>query len=811
MKRLFLLFALTFFPLSAFAAATSGDGTPTNACAFGDTYTQLDNANRPWTCINYLGIPVWAPNSSLFYNPNPVGGNGINPGGTLTQAQLTALLANATINGSLYVQDPTTSSSQQVVTAHYLAAQLNTLTLASRGPGIYIGAGVPNASAYNVGDLYLNSSANYELYGPKQATGTIWPDNGPLQTTSTTGTNGSTPILTTGNVTAVANGQLPTFDVRNTGGSTYALDLGLPLGPTGATGPAPTMTGGTVTTLATGAQPTVSVSATGPGAYAINLGLPPGTQGPAGPAPAISIGTVTTAPAGGNPSATLTLIGQNSYALNLVLPSGTGTTSGGGSGGGGGITPINGGGTDPGSGIGTVAESGVMTDNSFSFKTCYVGSSVCSGGVGSAAPAAPPTHIFGEASPSASTGTANAVGTYTLQSASQGSFVDALWTTSGGGLGSTDKTWTNAYRSLYFQTAFAAGQTHIELDTYYFDGTWDWMLGLQCNATNNLVQYANQKTTWANTSIPCSGWRDGKYHHLEITYHRGLDSDTSCSGAPCEYWDTLTLDGGNVYALGVSLPATSTTWAGSGGQTQLDFDATTASSADPATDIFYEDTDLVQFGSATANGGGGTNPGGGAPVSGGNLDNFTFDTGTPASVGLTAVGSPVYGDTTHPHTTPGDALFPAGNNYYTDVLSAPTQTIYSAQYVWVSSLGTNSMGILRYYNGSSELWVWYISPTGYLTYYNEAAAASVTVSTAAMSTGAYHLVETYTNINPTTGNVIVKIDGATVYTSANTLNTGNSTITSVWFGSVGSTAPTGWGNTYMDNVGFSSNAWIGPS
>ena len=49
-----------------------------------------------------------------------------------------------------------------------------------------------------------------------------------------------------------------------------------------------------------------------------------------------------------------------------------------------------------------------------------------------------------------------------------------------------------------------------------------------------------------------------------------------------------------------------------------------------------------------------------------------------------------------------------------------------------------------------------------------------------------------------------------MYTSAASLNTGTSTIDTVWFGQIGNTAPVGWGTTYKDNVDFSSVSWIGP-
>jgi hypothetical protein len=221
------------------------------------------------------------------------------------------------------------------------------------------------------------------------------------------------------------------------------------------------------------------------------------------------------------------------------------------------------------------------------------------------------------------------------------------------------------------------------------------------------------------------------------------------------------------------------------------------------------DTDTVIAGAAADQGT--TNPGGngGGTAGTGELDSFNFDSGTPTGWGLTAVGSPAT-STTNAHSAPNSIAFPTGNNYYTDVLSSPTSVLYTRQYIYVSTLSsTGALGILRFYHGGAEVWVYYLAQTsGTITGFNQ--ATTVQAGAGNCTAGSIHLVETYTKISPTAGQYIIKLDGATTYTSASNLNTGSTTIDTVWFGSIGNTAPTGWGTTYMDNVDFSATGWIGP-
>jgi hypothetical protein len=485
---------------------------------------------------------------------------------------------------------------------------------------------------------------------------------------------------------------------------------------------------------------------------------------------------------------------------SYVIGAGTGGTGGTG----------GGTGTDPGTNIGTVARTGILTNGSIPFKTCYVGSSVCSGGVGSQAPSSPPQRTAGLSTPNASTGTANAVASMSVSTpAPQPTFTAALWTTTGGGIG-TDSTSTNWYRDFYVKTAMPAGHTHFEFDTYAFDDGWDWMWGTQCNNTSNLIQYDNQLPSWITIQVPCSALYDGNWHHIKQTFHRTLAADRSCNngGSPCQTWDTITIDG-TVYAIGKTEAATSSSWTGSGGQIQMDTEPVTASSGSPATATVYIDTDIVSAGSAPSGTQGAGGAGGGTTAGTGDLDSFNFDSGTLAGMGLTAVGSCSI-STTNAHSAPNSMACPAGLNYVKDTLSMTGNIIYTRQYLFLPQLGTSVATFLRLYNTNAEIFNFYIQTNGNISAFDNATSTSLPAYGGTLTTGVTHLIETYTKISATAGQVIFKLDGTTTYTSATNLNTGTAAINTVWFGQIGDTTPTGWGTWYMDNVDFDNSGWIGP-
>jgi hypothetical protein len=464
--------------------------------------------------------------------------------------------------------------------------------------------------------------------------------------------------------------------------------------------------------------------------------------------------------------------------------------------------------TPTGTGIGTIIAQGYLTDGSVAYKTCsaYPGA-VCSGGVGATVPSSTPTHTFGLNTPSASTGLSNKVGNFHLETATaKPAFTEALWTTTGGGIG-VNATATNFYVGGWMKVNYAAGQSRIEFDPYAFDSGWDWMFGTQCNHDNNLIQTANQTSSWTSTSAPCAKLYDGNYHHVEMQLHRTLSTDTSCSGAPCAVWDAIGIDS-TWYALNVKMPATTSTWTGSGWQFQIDGSPTAASTSTPATYDLWVDS--AQFIAGTAGTSGTTSPGGGgtASTSGtGDLDSFNFDSGTTIPSGLTAVGSPVI-VTTQEHSSPNSAHFPSGLNYFTNTIN-PSSTIYSRQYIYINTASSSiPCTFLRYYHGGTLLWNYFFDTSRHLSYFDQASGADVVVYSTAFPMSGWHYIETYTKIDSSVGHVTVKVDGAQIYDSGS-INTGSTTVDTTWTGNIGNSAPTGW-DTYEDNVDFDDTAFIGP-
>jgi hypothetical protein len=465
--------------------------------------------------------------------------------------------------------------------------------------------------------------------------------------------------------------------------------------------------------------------------------------------------------------------------------------------------------TPTGTNIATIIDQGYLTDGSIADKTCSAfPGAVCSGGVGATVPSSNPTHTLGLNTPSANTGLSNKVGNFHLETATPGAnntvFTEALWTTTGGGVG-VNATATNFYVSGWLKVAYAAGHSRIEFDPYAFDTNLDWMFGTQCNGDNNLIQTANQSSSWTSTTAQCGRLYDGNFHHVEMTMHRTLAADTSCSGSPCQFWDAIGIDGAWT-ALNVKMAATSAPgWSGSGWQFQIDGAPTSASTATPATYDLWVDSAQFIAGTATSTG----SPGGSGSVTSGtgDLDSFNFDGGTTIPAGLTAVGSPVI-SATQSHSSPNSAHFTSGLNYFTNAIN-PSSTVYSRQYVYVNTENSAmACTFLRYYHSGAEMFVYYFSTSGTVSYFDQASGASVTAGPGPLTTGAWHLIETYTKIDPSVGHVTVKIDGTQTYDSG-PINTGTTTVDTTWFGNVGNTAPTGW-DTFQDNVDFDDTSWVGP-
>ncbi len=251
-------------------------------------------------------------------------------------------------------------------------------------------------------------------------------------------------------------------------------------------------------------------------------------------------------------------------------------------------------GSTPQTGTPTYLFTGVISGSSAYWgKTCYIGSPQCSGGVGTTAPEGTPTETFGLNTPSASTGTSNAVAHFSFEDPNLGSYTQVLWT-SLNGASTTSGSALYITADFWEQSVFAAGKTNLEFDQFLSASGWLYMFGTQCSGANGyVIQYDNETHGWVSTGISCSGMVDGNYHHIVAKYHRDPNTSTACSGAPCEYWDSIQIDS-TVYTINATLPATSTTWGEIlASQFQVDGDPTSASSGTPALYDLYIDTDTL--------------------------------------------------------------------------------------------------------------------------------------------------------------------------------------------------------------------------
>jgi hypothetical protein len=224
-------------------------------------------------------------------------------------------------------------------------------------------------------------------------------------------------------------------------------------------------------------------------------------------------------------------------------------------------------------------------------KVCYVGSAQCSGGVGSHAPLAAPTQSFGLSAPNAGTAISNAVAHFQMVDPNQDVYTEVLYVNTIG----KAKQALNFTRDFYEKFLPPPGTTNLEWDVYQFDQAigQDMMLGTQCNGHNHLIQYDNQGHGWVDTSLSCATMMDGNWHHVHEAFHRDPASSTACNGMPCEHWDTMQIDDGQVQNLTATLPVTRTHWSTFGAQWQIDARPASASKSRPAVYDLYVDSDTV--------------------------------------------------------------------------------------------------------------------------------------------------------------------------------------------------------------------------
>jgi len=121
-------------------------------------------------------------------------------------------------------------------------------------------------------------------------------------------------------------------------------------------------------------------------------------------------------------------------------------------------------------------------------------------------------------------------------------YSNALWTYHAG----TDDSATSFSTSLW---VYPSGQASVagsfEFDQFDFSKSTgiEFMWGSQCNQVNHLWQVFDQlHGHWINTTVPCS-LAANEWHPVRWDVHRVSGDTDRCSGKPCMYYDTLTLDG----------------------------------------------------------------------------------------------------------------------------------------------------------------------------------------------------------------------------------------------------------------------------
>jgi len=229
--------------------------------------------------------------------------------------------------------------------------------------------------------------------------------------------------------------------------------------------------------------------------------------------------------------------------------------------------------------------------------------SVACGGVGTQQPSAV-WQLYGVTSPSMDAKTMHLSVTTTAQVAS---YTMALFVWEAGAC----DTCTYLTSDFWIQPGENPAQMgNWEHDTYQFiasnstqsvDAGWDFMYGFQCNNSEGKFQIDNQTEPWADTPIACS-YQPGVWTHVVLKVHR-VEGDTSCSGAPCEYFDSVTVNG-TTTALNMTLPATplNSGWSSqTGNQFQLDCKGIGATTSNPITcGEYIDESDFIATGPPSA-------------------------------------------------------------------------------------------------------------------------------------------------------------------------------------------------------------------
>jgi hypothetical protein len=133
------------------------------------------------------------------------------------------------------------------------------------------------------------------------------------------------------------------------------------------------------------------------------------------------------------------------------------------------------------------------------------------------------------------------------------SYTNALWTYIAG---RNDQATSLSMDLWVYPTRAASVAGSYEFDLFDFSSSTgiEFMWGSQCNQVTRLWQVFDQlHGHWINTGVRCS-LTPNQWHHVRWDVHRVAGDTNRCSGMPCMYYDTLTVDG-TVHPVNVKYPA----------------------------------------------------------------------------------------------------------------------------------------------------------------------------------------------------------------------------------------------------------------
>jgi hypothetical protein len=133
------------------------------------------------------------------------------------------------------------------------------------------------------------------------------------------------------------------------------------------------------------------------------------------------------------------------------------------------------------------------------------------------------------------------------------SYSNALWTYRAG---SNDSATSFSMNLSVYPTGAASVAGSYEFDQFDFSSSTrvEFMWGTQCNQANHLWQVFDQlHGHWMNTAVRCS-LTPNTWHAVRWDVHRVTGDTNRCSGMPCMYYDTLTVDG-TPHPVNVKYPA----------------------------------------------------------------------------------------------------------------------------------------------------------------------------------------------------------------------------------------------------------------